>query len=138
MATNPILAQVIQKLGAGGASGPQGQPTGGDDMGMGAQQMSSELHGADPAFLLKSLQQIKSQLSQLFVMSSMRLPNVSGNIAKTMTQLDRAIKEAQQAAATQSVVRAPLGFTLAGGNAGPGAPGSAPGGGAGGMGIGGF
>lgn len=125
MATNPMLAQVIQSLGAGGTSGPQGQPK--DESGMGAQQMSSELHGADPAFLLKSLQQIKQQLSQLFVMSSMRLPNVSGNIAKTMTQLDRAIKETQQAAATQSVVRAPLGFSMAGGNQATGGPSGAPG-----------
>jgi len=130
LATNPILAQVLQKLGGGGVSGPQGQPT--DDSGMGASQMAGELHGADPTFLLKSLQALKQQLSQLFVQSSMRLPNVAGNIAKTMTTLDRAIKEAQQAAATQSVVRAPLGFSLAGGNA--------PGGGgpSGGPGIGGF
>jgi hypothetical protein len=130
VATNPLLAQIIRKMGAGGASGPGGQPT--DDSGMGASQMSSELHGADPAFLLKSLQAIKAQLSQLFVQSSMRLPNVSGNIAKTMTAMDRAIKEAQQAAATQSVVKAPVGFSLAGGQ-----PGGAPPMG-GGSGIGGF
>lgn len=86
--------------------------------------MASELHGADPAFLLKSLQAIKQQLSQLFVQSSMRLPNVAGNVAKTMTQLDRAIKEAQQAAATQSVVRSPIGFSGAGGATPPGVGGS--------------
>src|SRR5229473_3658389 len=134
MAANPILAKVLQSLGGGGVSGPSGQPTGGDD-GMGASQMSSELHGADPTFLLKSLQTIKQQLSQLFVQSSMRLPNVSGNIAKTMTTLDRAIKEAQQAAATQSVVRAPIGFGAAGGE---GAPPGGGGGGGGGVSIGGF
>lgn len=131
MATNPILAAVIQKLGAGGASGPGGQPT--SDEGMGASQMAADLHGADPTFLLKSLQKIKQQLSQLFVQSSMRLPNVSGNIAKTMTTLDRAIKEAQQAAATQSVVRSPIGFGAAGGGADPGAGNPTPS-----LGIGGF
>ncbi len=117
----PNLAQLLPMLGAGPASGPPGAPT--DQSGMGAAQMSSELQGADPMFLLKSMQAIKKQLSQLFVQSAMRLPNVSGNIAKTMTQLDRAIKEAQQAATTQSVVRAPLGFSLAGGPGGPGGPG---------------
>lgn len=131
MATNPILAKVIQSLGAGGASGPQGQPTGDDGMGVSA--MASDLHGADPAFLLKSLQAIKQQLSQLFVQSSMRLPNVAGNVAKTMTQIDRAIKEAQQAAATQSVVKGPVGFSPAGGG-----PTAGPGGPSGGLGIGGF
>lgn len=122
-AGNPILAQILQKMGAGGASGPGGMQS--DDSGMGAAQMSSELHGADPAFLLKSLQAIKQQLSQIFVQSSMRLPNVAGNVAKTMTTLDRAIKEAQQAAATQSVVRSPIGFNLAGGPGQGGAPGGA-------------
>jgi len=129
---NPMsaLAMLAQRLGAGGASGPSGQPAGGDASeasGSNLGEMASELHGADPAFLLKSLQQIKKNLSQLFVMSSMRLPNVSGQIAKSMIQLDRAIKEAQQAATTQSVVRAPLGFTMAGGNAAPGGPSGGPG-----------
>jgi hypothetical protein len=115
-AGSPIIAQLLQKMGAGGASGPGGMQT--DDSGAGVAQMSSELHGADPAFLLKSLQAIKQQLSQIFVQSSMRLPNVAANVAKTMTTLDRAIKEAQQAAATQSVVRSPIGFNLAGGPGG--------------------
>src|SRR5438445_545944 len=115
-------------MGAGGASGPEG--TANDDSGMGVSQMASELHGADPTFILKSLQQVKQQLSQLFVQTSMRLPNVSGQIAKAMTQLDRAIKEAQQAASTQSVVRNPLGFSLAGGG-GAGESASGPGGGPG-------
>lgn len=124
MASAPLLALMAQRMGAGGAAGPQGQPT--DESGMGAGQMAAELHGADPAFLLRSLQQIKQQLSQLFVQSSMRLPNVSGNIAKTMTQLDRAIKEAQQAASTQSVVQSPIGFSPAGGNT-PQGPSGSPG-----------
>ena len=135
MATNPILAQVIQKLGAGGASGPAGMAA--DQEGVGASQMASELHGADPAYLLKQLQAIKGQLSQLFVQSAMRLPAVSGNIAKTMTTMDRAIKECQQAAATQSVVRSPIGFNLAGGPQ-PGAPPMSGGGPPGGISLGGF
>jgi len=109
----PLLQQAAQRLGAGGVAGPEGQPGGGGgDTNLAG--MASELHGADPTFLLNAMQSIKKQLSQLFVQSSMRLPNVSGNIAKTMTALDRAIKEAQQAASTQSVVRSPVGFSLAG------------------------
>lgn len=92
--------------------------------------MSAELHGADPAYLLKTLQAIKQQLSQLFSQTAMRLPNVSGNIAKTMMQMDRAIKEAQQAAATQSVVKGPVGFSLTGSDS--------PSGPSGGLGIGQF
>lgn len=115
-------------LGAPSAAGaPTGGGGGGPDGGMDASSMAAELHGADPAFLLKSLQAIKQQLSQLFVQSSMRLPAVSGNIAKTMTTLDKAIKECQQAASTQSVVRSPIGFDMAGGQGGGGGMGS-PGG----------
>lgn len=110
-------------LGAPSAAGaPTGGGGGGPEGGMDASSMAAELHGADPAFLLKSLQAIKQQLSQLFVQSSMRLPAVSGNIAKTMTTLDKAIKECQQAASTQSVVRSPVGFDMAGGS-GSGSPG---------------
>lgn len=126
MATSPLLASLVQAMGAGGASGPPGQPPDAGNV----SQMASELHGADPAFLLKTLMTVKKNLSDLFTQTTMRLPNVAGNIAKTITQLDRAIKEAQQAASTQSVVRSPLGFSLAGGDNS-----SAP---AGGAGIGGF
>lgn len=102
----PQLQAILQRMGAGGASGPQGTVPG-----PGTAQMASELRGSDPTFILKSLQLGKRQLSQLFVMASQSLPNVAGNIAKTMVQLDRAIKEAQQAAATQSVVRGPIDFS---------------------------
>lgn len=95
--------------------------TGGPNLGA----MASELQGADPAFLLKALNQLKQHLSDLFSQSTMRLPNVAGNIAKTMTTLDRAIKEAQQAATTQSVVRGPIGFTMAG-QTGEGGPSGQP------------
>src|SRR5438445_12461113 len=98
-------------MGAGGASGPEG--TANDDSGMGVSQMASELHGADPTFILKSLQQVKQQLSQLFVQPSMRLPNVSQQIANAMTQLARAIQDAPTATSTTSLVRTPLGVSAA-------------------------
>jgi len=121
LGANPLIARAIQALGAGPAAGPAGAAPAGEE-GAGASAMAAELHGAEPTFLLKGLQACKKQLSQYFVMSSQQLPDVAGNVAKAMTTLDRAIAAAQKAAATQSVVKAPVGFSLAGGNEGPTRP----------------
>lgn len=115
------FGQALQALlGAGGASGPGGVS---DPSGEATSAMSAELHGSDPSMLLRRLQKCKQELSQIFVEASFRIPNAAGNVAQAMTKVDRAIKELQQAANTASVVRPPIGFSLAGQpGAGAGAP----------------
>lgn len=129
-----LLGPMLNKLSAGGSGAPggggEGVPgEGTGDPGSQVSEMSSELRGADPAFLLRTLQSIKASLMAVFVQSGMRLPNVAGAVSQTMKQLDRAIKEAQTGQATASAVRSPLGFSAAtsqpqGGGGMPGAGGS--------------
>ena len=67
--------------------------------------------------MMREMQQIKQAMMQLFVRSGMRLPNVAGQIAMAMKQWDRAVKEIQQAQATQSATRPSIGFSAAGSGA---------------------
>ena len=94
---------------------------GSTDAGSQVSQLSSELHGADPAFLLRTLQSVKAALMAAFVQSGMRLPNVSGHLSATVKALDKALKELQSAQSTQQAVRPPLGFSAASGAPGVGA-----------------
>jgi hypothetical protein len=109
--------------GAGGAGGGGGMPPStDDDSGVGSQlaSQSAELHGADPALILKQLQKIRDALGVMFIQTFQSVPNVAGHVSKTLGTLDRAIKEAQNAAQTASAVRPPVGFSLA--SQGPGGP----------------
>ena len=132
-APNPLAAMLMSRMGQGAPPGMPGQsPSGADsasgDAGAQVSQLSSELQGADPQFMMREMTQLKSAMMQLFVRSGMRLPNVAGQIAMAMKQWDRAIKEIQQAQATQQATRPPIGFS----GAGTGQP-SAGGGPSGGM-----
>src|ERR1700692_4896716 len=121
--SNPLaslLGPALTSLSAGaggGAGGPGGGgPVPGDgasDEGSQVSQMSSELHGADPAFLMKTLQSVKAALMAAFVQSGMRLPNVAGHLSQTVKALDKALKELQSAQSTEGAVRPPLGFSAA-------------------------
>jgi len=123
--SNPLaslLGPALTSLsaGAGGGAGGPGGPGGGgvpgegsSDAGSQVSQMSSELHGADPAFLMRTLQSVKAALMAAFVQSGMRLPNVSGHLSQTVKALDKALKELQSAQSTEGAVRPPLGFSAA-------------------------
>jgi hypothetical protein len=56
----------------------------------------------------------------MFIQTFQSVPNVAGHVSKTLGTLDKAIKEAQNAAQTASAVRPPVGFSLA--QQGPGGP----------------
>jgi hypothetical protein len=112
----------------GGPGGGGGMPASADSPDIGTQlaQQSSELHGADPGMILKQLQKIRDALGVMFIQTFQSVPNVAGHVSKTLGTLDRAIKEAQNAAQTASAVRPPVGFSLAQqGMGGPGGPGAA-------------
>jgi hypothetical protein len=125
---------LMSRMGAGAPPGMPGQPPSGADStsgeaGQQVSQLSSELQGADPQFMMREMMQLKQAMMQLFVRSGMRLPNVAGQIAQTMKQWDKAIKEIQQAQATQSATRPPIGFSAAGnGSAAAGQGPASPGG----------
>lgn len=96
------------------------------DAGSQVSQLSSELHGADPAFLMRTLQSVKAALMAAFVQSGMRLPNVAGHLSQTVKALDKALKELQSAQSTQGAVRPPLGFSAATGAPGTNQAGAGP------------
>jgi hypothetical protein len=130
-APNPLAALLAARSGQGAPPGmPGSSPSGADSQteGAGAQvsQLSSELQGADPGFMMREMTQIKQAMMQLFVRSGMRMPNVAGQIALAMKQWDRAVKEIQTAGQTQSATRPPIGFSAAG--SGQPAAGGQPGG----------
>jgi len=133
---NPLAAAIQSRLaqlqgGAGGDSaGAPGSGMGmppsadGSDISSQLAQQSSELHGADPDMTLKQLNKIKDALGVLFIQTFQALPAVAGHVSKTMATIDRAIKEAQNAAQTASAVRPPIGMSIAQqGPASPGGPG---------------
>lgn len=117
-AINPILArQLVQKLaaakvggGAPDAGGPSPDMGGGDggDLGSMVASQSAELNGADPQFLLKTVEQMKGMAVAIYVRTSFQVPAAARHIAQAQKSLDAAIKELQGAAATQNVVRPPI------------------------------
>jgi hypothetical protein len=123
-AVNPIIArQLVEKLaaakqgggmpGLGGPGGPgeQGGPNApgspGGDMGQMVASQSAELNGADPQFMLKTVQQMKGAIVAMYVRASFQVPGAARHLAQAQKSLDAAIKELQQAAATANTVQPP-------------------------------
>lgn len=113
----------------GGPGGPGAAPGGGPEAGEAYAQQVSELKGADPGQMIAQLKKLKSIFAVMAVQNMERLPNVSGQIYKLIPQIDRVIKEAQQAANVSTAVRNPISMGAAqpppaggegGGNAMPG------------------
>jgi hypothetical protein len=95
-----------QPPGPGGAAGMQATPP--SSAGQQISQQLAELQGADPGSMLKILQQVKSMLVALYPRSAFTIPGVARNTAQAMKYMDNAIKEAEQAAATQQTVKPPI------------------------------
>jgi hypothetical protein len=127
MAAGPQLPaimarQLLARMGGGGAPAQGGPPPGppgpggaaamqANPAGQAGQQISqqlAELQGADPGSMVKILQQMKSMAVALYPRSAFTIPGVARNLAQMMKYLDNAIKEAEQGAATQSVVKPPI------------------------------
>jgi hypothetical protein len=83
------------------AMNANGGPQAGDQV---SKQMA-ELQGADPGAILQSLTQVKSILVALYPRTAFTIPGVARNLAQSQKYLDNAIKEAEQAAATQQTVQ---------------------------------
>ena len=124
-APNPLVSAVqarLSQLQGGAPTDAPGSPTstGEDSVGSQLAQQSSELHGADPALILKQLTKIREALGVMFIQTFQAVPGVAGHVSKTLGTLDRAIKEAQNAAQTAIAVRPPVGLSLA--SQGPNGP----------------
>ena len=109
-----IMARMLASKMAGGGPQPPGAnpggapPQGGPTAGSQISQQLAELQGADPASMLKILQQVKSMLVALYPRSAFTVPGVARNVAQAMKYMDNGIKEAEQAAATASTVKPPI------------------------------
>ena len=115
-----VMGALANRAGAGGGPGAE------------LSKQQADLQGADPSMTLRQLQQIKEAMGVLFIKTFQTLPNVAGHISKTMTTLDRAIKEAMQASQVGEVVgkteeaNQPPGINFTPAMGGQNAPGSQP------------
>jgi len=130
MATsNPALAQMMARqliskmAGAGGGApagpggpmppppemmGGQGSPGPGPNTpptapaGLQLSQQLTELQGADPDAMVKSLTSMKGMAVSLYTRAAFTMPGVTRNLANVVKYLDNSIQEAEKAAATTS------------------------------------
>ena len=98
-----------------------GQPGGGSPGGMSGMstaspddqqqsQLSKELsvmRVANPQMMMEKIKSIKQGIVTLINHSAMSIPGIARSLSKTFVGLDGALKEAQDAAATQQVVQPP-------------------------------
>ncbi|SRR5229473_1204684 len=113
--TSPLQMLMSAMQNRSAAGGPAGAPGAGPGLGMetpGAgdayASQVSELKGADPGQLLSQLKKMKQIFAVLLVQNLERLPNVSGQISKLIPQIDKVIKEVQQASSVNAAVRNPI------------------------------
>ena len=119
----PMAAMLMAKLaGAGGAGGmspgamalggaPAGGPGAGGPSGSPADAVAnagfsrdlSSLRQADPMALAKTLSGLRQQIASMISQAGTSIPGVGRALAKMLQPIDAAIKEAQTAAATQSM-----------------------------------
>ena len=94
--------QLLKTQGAGGsaAGGATGTPDAGEAVG----PAMRELQGSDPGYTLKVINQLKKQIADMIPTLAFRAPAASRALLSTFKGIDAAIKELQQAQATQNAV----------------------------------
>ena len=108
---NPVAGQmarsIIDSLSSRGQPPSAGGGPAGANPDAASQSLSSqmsELGGADPQNLAKTLEKIKRSIVDLIPQTAFRVPGVSKHLTPMLKAIDGAIKEAQQALATQKTV----------------------------------
>lgn len=108
--------QLVKLLaGAPGGAPAQGGPGGGVPAGAGAlpaasptaqalQSASQQLDGANPQGMIQVLQQMNSDLAQVYLTAAMRAPDATKDIDTARQALQRALKVFQKLASTQSAI----------------------------------
>lgn len=93
--------------GMGGGGGAPGQDP--NDAGNSYAAMSSDQRGLqDSGAAVQQLRRIQRLLAVMAVHFLPSIPSMAGQLSKTVPMFDRIIKEAQQAANVNSVVRQPI------------------------------
>lgn len=92
--------------GPGGAAAMQANPP--SSAGQQISQQLAELQGADPGSILKLLNQMKSMTVAIIPRAAFTMPGVARHLSSNLKALDNAIKEAEQASATQQAVKPPI------------------------------
>ena len=104
MAVGANPAMILQMLksaaGGGAAGGATGTPQAGESVGPAIKQ----LQAANPDYTLKIVNDLKKQIADMIPQLAFRAPAASRALMSTFKGLDTAIKELQQAQATQNAV----------------------------------
>lgn len=117
-AANPLLGLILQRIASMNAGGGPGGMGGGIPPSPDASannQLSNELANlrqTDPAALMRRIVELKKELGSIMSQTMLSLPGVARSLAKTLSGLDAALKEAQQATATASVVGPDIGSSV--------------------------
>lgn len=104
--TSALMAAALTKRlasrqpGAGGAgvSAP-------DEAGQQMSQQFSQLSGADPQMAMKTIQQMVSMLSAIYVRLIQQVPDAANEVAAMAKAGNKAVEKLQKAAATLNAVR---------------------------------
>ena len=105
---------------AGGDAGNAGSGatgTGTADAAVGS--AATQLQGADPAYGLKQLMQIKKDLAAMITQYAFRVPGAARALSSCLKGLDSGIKEMQTAQSTMQAVNGPGGGAPGGASGGP-------------------
>ena len=104
---NAQAQSILQMLAGGGAPGgaspggaPGGAPAGGpppSPTGMALQGATQQLDGANPQGIMTMVQSMSDALAQLYLMSAMRMPSISDDVAQMRKYAGKIIEKAQKA-----------------------------------------
>lgn len=85
--------------GQGGPGGPGPNAAPATPAGLQLSQQLSELQGADPDAMVKSLTSVKGMIVTMYTRAAFTMPGVTRNLAQVVKYLDNSIQEAEKAAA---------------------------------------
>ena len=91
-----------EMMGGQGSPGPGPNTPPTAPAGLQLSQQLTELQGADPDAMVKSLTSMKGMAVSLYTRAAFTMPGVTRNLANVVKYLDNSIQEAEKAAATTS------------------------------------
>lgn len=109
-----MLASKAGAAGGNAGSGATGTGTADDAVG----SATNQLQGADPAYALKQLMDLKKTLVGIITTQAFRVPGAARALSSCLKGIDSGIKEMQQAQSTMDAVNSGGGGSLPGGPVG--------------------
>ncbi len=121
---NPLMQMIAQRLMAGQAQRGKpgmatGAPQGGPGLGSAVSQQMASLRGADPTMTVRKLEQMEKDIAALISQTVQAVPGVAAALSGVIKSLQRAKKEAQNAAQTAQAMGPSIGFSPAQETQGP-------------------